>query len=140
VSSRARCCQVVHEAPKDGVGESAFETAQRFEVGLALVALAPVFGAVPVQLAKWCRLRNRRTSPVSARIFAALMGPTPVISSRVVGCAATLALVGGADLKTVSEMLGHSTMTITADTYATVLSEVARRAAEAAARLVPPGN
>jgi hypothetical protein len=47
---------------------------------------------------------------------------------------------GGADLKTVSEMLGHSTITITADTYATVLSEVARRAAEAAARLVPPGN
>ena len=31
--------------------------------------------------------------------------------------AATLALAGGADLKTVSEMLGHSTITITADTY-----------------------
>ncbi len=51
--------------------------------------------------------------------------------------AATLALAGGADLKTVSEMLGHSTITITADTYASVLPEVARRAAEAAARLVP---
>jgi hypothetical protein len=37
-------------------------------------------------------------------------------------------------------MLGHSTITITADTYATVLSEVARRAAEAAARLVPRGQ
>ncbi|MCY7341969.1 MAG: site-specific integrase [Pseudonocardia sp.] len=54
--------------------------------------------------------------------------------------AATLALAGGADLKTVSEMLGHSTITITADTYATVLSEVARRAAEGAARLVPRGQ
>ena len=32
--------------------------------------------------------------------------------------AATLALAGGADLKTVSETLGHSTITITADTYA----------------------
>jgi hypothetical protein len=53
--------------------------------------------------------------------------------------AATLALAGGADLKTVSEMLGHSTITITADTYASVLPEVARRAAEAAARLVPRG-
>ena len=51
--------------------------------------------------------------------------------------AATLALAGGADLKTVSEMLGHSTISITADTYASVLPEVARRAAEAAARLVP---
>ena len=51
--------------------------------------------------------------------------------------AATLALAGGADLKTVSEMLGHSTITITADTYASVLPEVARSAAEAAARLVP---
>lgn len=54
--------------------------------------------------------------------------------------AATLALAGGADLKTVSEMLGHSTITITADTYATVLSEVSRQAAEGAARLVPRGR
>ena len=54
--------------------------------------------------------------------------------------AATLALAGGADLKTVSEMLGHSTITITADTYASVLPEVAHSAAEAAARLVPRGG
>jgi integrase len=54
--------------------------------------------------------------------------------------AATLALAGGADLKTASEMLGHSTITITADTYASVLLEVARSAAEAAARLVPRGG
>jgi integrase len=51
--------------------------------------------------------------------------------------AATLALAGGADLKTESEMLGHSPITITADTYASELPEVAHRAAEAAARLVP---
>ncbi len=54
--------------------------------------------------------------------------------------AATLALAGGADLKTVSEMLGHSSITITADTYASVLPEVARRSAEAVARLVPRGQ
>jgi hypothetical protein len=54
------------------------------------------------------------------------------------GTAPHLALAGGADLKTVSEMPGHSTITITtADTYASVLPEVAHRAAEAAARLVP---
>ena len=51
--------------------------------------------------------------------------------------AATLALAGGANLKVVSEMLGHSSIGITADTYTSVLPEVARAAAEAAARLVP---
>ena len=51
--------------------------------------------------------------------------------------AATLALAGGANLKVVSEMLGHSTIAITADTYTSVLPEVAREAAEAAVRLVP---
>jgi integrase-like protein len=51
--------------------------------------------------------------------------------------AATLAVAGGPDLKTVSEMLGHSTITLTGDTYASVLPEVARAAAESAAALVP---
>ena len=36
----------------------------------------------------------------------------------------------GADLKTVSQMLGHSTIVITADTYTSVLPEHARAAAE----------
>jgi len=51
--------------------------------------------------------------------------------------AATLALAGGADMKTVSDMLGHSTIVITADTYTSVLPEVARQAAESAAAIVP---
>ena len=51
--------------------------------------------------------------------------------------AATLARAGSANLKVVSEMLGHSSISITADTYTSVLPEVAREAAEAAARLVP---
>lgn len=51
--------------------------------------------------------------------------------------AATLAPAGGANLKVVSEMLGHSTIAITADTCTSVLPEVAREAAEAAVRLVP---
>lgn len=46
-------------------------------------------------------------------------------------------MAGGANLKVVSEMLGHSTIAITADTYTSVLPEVAREAAEAAVRLVP---
>lgn len=51
--------------------------------------------------------------------------------------AATLALAGGANLKVVQEMLGHASIAITADTYTSVLPEVARAAAEAAAALVP---
>jgi integrase len=54
--------------------------------------------------------------------------------------AATLALAGGANLKVVQEMLGHASIAITADTYTSVLPEVAREAAEAAARLVPRGS
>lgn len=50
--------------------------------------------------------------------------------------AATIALAAGNDMKTVQEMLGHASITITSDTYTTVLPEVARAAAEAAAELV----
>ena len=50
--------------------------------------------------------------------------------------AGTLALAARADLKTVSEMLGHSSIVITADTYTSVLPEHARAAAESAAALL----
>ena len=51
--------------------------------------------------------------------------------------AAALALAAGAEMKVASAMLRHSTIQITADTYASVLPEIARQAAEAAAALVP---
>ncbi|KNB50239.1 site-specific integrase [Streptomyces caatingaensis] len=51
--------------------------------------------------------------------------------------AATLAHAAGADLKDIQEMLGHSSITITADTYTSLLPEADRAIAEAAARLVP---
>src|SRR5215467_1271190 len=44
--------------------------------------------------------------------------------------AATLALAAGVDLRTVQEMLGHSSIVLTADTYISVLPELARAAAE----------
>jgi integrase len=50
---------------------------------------------------------------------------------------ATLALAGGANLKVVSEMIGHSGTAITADTDTSVLPQVARAAAEAANALMP---
>ena len=40
-------------------------------------------------------------------------------------------------MKVVQETLGHSSTTITMDIYASVLPEVAKEAAEAAAALVP---
>ncbi|MDM4721830.1 tyrosine-type recombinase/integrase [Micromonospora sp. WMMA1363] len=54
--------------------------------------------------------------------------------------AATIALAAGTEMKVVQEMLGHSSMGLTSDTYTSVLPEVARDAAEAAARLVPRQN
>ncbi|MFD8493878.1 tyrosine-type recombinase/integrase [Amycolatopsis sp. NPDC059657] len=51
--------------------------------------------------------------------------------------AATIALAAGASLKEVQALLGHSSITITADTYAHILPELARGTAEASAALVP---
>ncbi|MFI7709373.1 tyrosine-type recombinase/integrase [Nonomuraea sp. NPDC049480] len=51
--------------------------------------------------------------------------------------AATLSLAAGNDMKTTSAMLRHSSVSVTADLYTTVLPEVAREAAEASAVLVP---
>ncbi|QUQ68247.1 integrase family protein [Kutzneria sp. CA-103260] len=51
--------------------------------------------------------------------------------------AATLALAAGVEMKVVQAMLRHSSITITSDTYTSVLSQVAREAADATARMVP---
>jgi integrase len=51
--------------------------------------------------------------------------------------AASLALQAGVPMKVVSESLGHSSLSITADTYTSVLPEVAKAAAEAVAGIVP---
>ncbi len=51
--------------------------------------------------------------------------------------AATLAHAGGGDLHTIKEMLRHSTITLTSDTYTSLLPEVDRAVAERAARIVP---
>ncbi|MGK5680166.1 site-specific integrase [Actinoplanes sp. URMC 104] len=54
-------------------------------------------------------------------------------------CAATFLKASGADLQDIKEMLGHSTITITSDTYTSVIHELEteRAKAEAAAALVP---
>lgn len=50
--------------------------------------------------------------------------------------AGSVAQHAGADLKTVSEQLGHSSIVLTADTYLTILPVIQCKAAEATARLV----
>jgi hypothetical protein len=50
--------------------------------------------------------------------------------------AASLSLAAGNDLKTVQDMLGHASIVLTADTYTSVLPNLARQAAEATAHLV----
>jgi Phage integrase family len=50
--------------------------------------------------------------------------------------AAALALAAGADLKVVQDMLGHSSIVLTADTHTSVLPEVARKSAEDVASLI----
>jgi integrase len=50
--------------------------------------------------------------------------------------AASLAIAAGAELKTIQDQLGHSSIALTADTYISVLPEVARKAAENTATLV----
>ncbi len=51
--------------------------------------------------------------------------------------AASLRLAAGSDIAAVSKMLGHSSISITADTYSHLLRGVGRQAAEAAQALVP---
>jgi integrase len=50
--------------------------------------------------------------------------------------AASLTLSAGTDLKVVQDMLGHSSIVLTADTYTSVLPDIARKAAEDSANLV----
>ena len=50
--------------------------------------------------------------------------------------AASLAHEAGADLKTLQDLLGHSSIVVTADTYTSVLPQIQRRCADATAQLV----
>ncbi|MEV5537481.1 tyrosine-type recombinase/integrase [Saccharopolyspora shandongensis] len=80
-----------------------------------------------------------RPSSVSGRFerLVALLGLPPIRFHDCRHVAATLMLAGGADMKVVQALLGHASLSVTADLYASVLPELALAAAEAAAALVP---
>jgi integrase len=50
--------------------------------------------------------------------------------------AASLMLAGGADISTVSKLLGHASISITADVYAHLVAAVGQRAVDGAANLI----
>jgi site-specific recombinase XerD len=52
-------------------------------------------------------------------------------------CAAIYLCHGGADLKEIQETLGHANIAITSDTYTSVILELHRTNADAAAQLIP---
>lgn len=52
-------------------------------------------------------------------------------------CAATMMLAAGADMKVISATLGHKRYAFTADTYASVVPEVAAAEAEATVAIIP---
>jgi len=70
------------------------------------------------------------------RRLVAASGLPPVTLHGLRHGAATLALAAGTDLKIVQDQLGHSTITLTADTYTSVLPETARAAADNTAALL----
>ena len=86
---------------------------------------------------------NRNGDPVApgrlGRTFnklAAGAGLPPVRLHDLRHGAATLALAAGVDLRTVQDMLGHCSIVLTADTYTSVLPDVASAAAEKVAALI----
>ena len=77
------------------------------------------------------------------RLFRRLVaesGLPPVTLHGLQHGAATLAFAAGTDLKIVQDQLGHSTITLTADTYTSVLPETARTAADNTAALLFPAS
>jgi integrase len=74
------------------------------------------------------------------RRLVAASGLPPVTLHGLRHGAATLALAAGTDLKIVQDQLGHSSITLTADTYTSVLPGTVRTAADNTAALLFPAS
>ncbi len=94
------------------------------------------------QISSWRRIRGCHT-PVPRVLFSdplARPEPSGITASRrthdLRHGAASLAREASADLKTLQDLLGRSSIVVTADTYTSVLPEVQRHCADATAHLV----
>ncbi len=76
------------------------------------------------------------TSPADSAPLVANSGLPPIRLHDLRHGAASLAHAAGADLKTVQDQLGHTSIVLTADTYTSVLMQMHFKVAEATARLV----
>jgi integrase len=107
------------------------QEAERRAMGLAWDDAGPVFTTLDGALLHPAAVTTRFQELASA----AELPPIRFHDLRHV--AATLMLGAKADIKVVQETLGHSSYEVTANAYTSVLDELARAAAEGAARLVP---
>ena len=73
-------------------------------------------------------------------MIAYLAGLPPIRLHDLRHGAATLLLAAGHDMKVVQETLGLSSITIAADTYTSVLPQLARQSAEDVAALIRPAD
>ncbi|WP_244879697.1 tyrosine-type recombinase/integrase [Micromonospora aurantiaca (nom. illeg.)] len=79
---------------------------------------------------------NPNYATIRFRILVRRAGLPPVRLHDLRHGAASLAHEAGADLKTLQDLLGHSSIVVTADTYTSVLPQIQRRCADATAQLV----
>ncbi len=70
-------------------------------------------------------------------VLVARHGVPPIRFHDLRHCAASLMLAAGVDMKVVSATLGHSKYSFTADTYTSVVPELAAAAAEATVAIIP---
>ncbi len=92
--------------------------------------------ARPVLAPRGSWLHPETVSQTFRRIYATTDLP-PITFRDLRHVAAALTHAGGGDIHTVKEVLRHSTITLTSDTYTSLLPELDREVAEKAAALVP---
>ncbi len=138
----------IEERPKTASGEARRIAVADRVVGALLAhqiaqqAEREAWGAAYVDGGRvFCKENGEDLAPdFIGRLFRRLMrtaGVRPVRLHDLRHGAASLMLAAGTDIAVVSKMLGHSSVSITSDTYSHLIGDAGRNAAEGAAALVP---
>lgn len=122
------------EHPGPARAQKARQAKERKEAGAAWQNTGKVFTK---EDGSW--LHPETVSETFRRILATTDLP-PITPRDLRHVSATLTHGAGGDIHTIKETLRHSTITLTLDTYTSLLPEVGRAVAEAAAALVPRMN